>query len=198
MKKQQFPLNIKFYHLLMGVIFFALIACTNQSWHLRNAAAVPPQLKLIYLDPGNANSRFTTELIHQLKSMQISLAAHPQNAPLILRVYQYSFQHNNPAISTTNVAITYTYTLSLMIEIIDNANQVIVPPHMVSTSRDITVTTNQIFTINSSTLFQQELQMDGINMIYYWLTNDSTRRLLAASQEKNIHAIKPQTTSSAP
>ncbi len=116
--------------------------------------------------------------------MGITLTPLPQNASLILRIYQYTFQHNNPAMSTTNVGITYTFTISFMIEIIDNANHVIVPPYFINTSRDITVNTNQIFTINSSTLFQHELQRDAVNLVYYWLTNDNTRHSLASYQEK--------------
>lgn len=179
--------------IFLSLITVILAGCSTQGWHLRNAEKVPPQLNLIYLDPDGASGRFITELTHQLQSIGISLTAQPQAAPLILRIYQYSFVHNNPALSTTNVGITYTYTLSFMIEIIDNANKVIVPPFFISTSRDITINTNQIFTINSSTLFQQELQRDSINLVYYWLTDNNTRRLLMSYQEQK-HAAQSQAT----
>jgi len=154
---------------LLLVVLLAL-SCVSCYWHLRNPNEVPPQLKVLYLDADNVDSHFYLQLVNLLKSMQITLVKTPQQAPYTLHAYHYSLEHNNPIVVTTNVAITYTYTLLVTVSITDPGGKIVVPPHTVMTTRDVTVNTNQIFTINTTSIFQEELQREAIDLIYYWLT----------------------------
>lgn len=148
------------------------------AWHLRNPNEVPAQLKVLNLDPDNIDSHFKVQLINLLESMRISLAPTSAAAPFTLHADHYLLEHNNPPIAATNVAITYTYILHVTVSITDANGKIVVPPHSIVTTRDVTVNTNQIFTINSTSIFQQELQREAINLIYYWLISDNTRRAL--------------------
>lgn len=166
--------------------------CSGCGWQLRNAHEVPAQIKSLYLDNETYDSHFNAALLALLSSMQVHLAAQPSAAPFTLVVTRYTFSHTNPAISTTNVAITYTYTMSVTLAITDAKGKVLVPAKQITASRDITVNTNQIFTINSTTLFKEELQRDIINIVYYWLTSAQTQKLLTPVKEK--HATSAKTT----
>jgi LPS-assembly lipoprotein len=160
------------------LLFICLCMLSGCFWHLRNPDEVPPQLKVVYLDDTFVDSRFNVQLRNLLQSLNITLTQTPQEAPYTLHAYAYSLQHNNPVISTTNVAITYTFTLTVTVSITDAGGKIIAPPHPIVTSTSVTVNTNQIFTINSTSVFQQDLQREGINLIYYWLTSTGTHQHL--------------------
>lgn len=186
---------------LIGIllVFVILFGCTACYWHLRNPDEVPPQLKVLSLSAENVESHFNLQLINLLKSMDIILVQKPQTARFTLHVYNYSLTHDSPPVASTNVAITYTYTLVVTVSITDPLGNIVVPPHVIVTTRSVTVNTNQIFTINATTVFQEELQREAISLLYYWLTSDQTSHLLQSfSQSRPNHATHPSTTISAP
>lgn len=167
--------------LFLICVLFLTLCCTGCYWRLRNPSEVPPQLKVCYLDAKNLDNHFNLQLLNLLESMKISLVKAPQMAALTLRVYDYHLKHNTPPASSTNIAITYTYTLTVAASITDSHGRVVVPPHIFTTSRDVTVNTSQLFAINSTTIFEQELQRETITLIYYWMTSDKTHKLLSHS-----------------
>ena len=184
---------------LLVLITLSLLT-TGCYWHLRNANEIPPQLKVIYLDAEYLESRFDVQLLDLLRALRITLVQKPQAAPYTLHVFDYSLQHNNAVVSSTNVAITYVYTLAVSVSITGPNGQIIVPPHQIRASRSVTVNTNQIFTVNSTSVFQQDLQREGINLIYYWLTSAQIRnRLNPPPKTTGIpHATQSATTLPAP
>jgi LPS-assembly lipoprotein len=170
--------------------FLILFGCTACYWHLRNPDEVPPQLKVLYLDANTVESHFHVQLLDLLQSMKIHLVKSPQESKFTLHAYDYSLEHDNPPVSSTNVAITYTYTLRVTVSITDAHGKIIVPAHLIIATRQVTVNTNQIFTINATSVFQQELQREATNLIYYWLTSDQIRHQTAtahATQSTTIH-----------
>jgi outer membrane lipopolysaccharide assembly protein LptE/RlpB len=177
------------------ILFFLSIFISGCYWHFRSPGDVPPQLKVMALVPENIDSRFNVQLVNMLRSMRI---ISPPDAPMVLHAYAYSLQHNNPGVSSTNVAITYNYSLSITLRITDANGKTIVPAHRITASRDVTVNVNQIFTINSTSVFQEELRREAINLIYYWLTSDQTRRYLTRINQVKPHAIPAPTTSATP
>lgn len=176
------------------------LCCSACYWHLRNPGETPPQLRVLYLNAETVDSHFKVQLQNLLESMAITQVKTRQAAPYTLHAFAYSLQHDNPPVSSTNVAITYTYTLSVTVSIEDATGLIIVPAHTIVTTRQITVNVNQIFTINSTSVFQQELQREAINLIYYWLTSDQTRTLLShpTAHPRTVHAIESVTTTPAP
>ncbi len=182
------------------LFFLILLTCTACYWHLRNPDEVPPQFKVLYLNSDDVDSHFKVQLINLLRSMKITLAPKSRAANFTLNVYDYSLEHDNPDVSSTNVAITYTYTLTVTANITDANGHVVVPAHTIETTRDVTVNTNQIFTINSTSIFQEELQREAINLLYYWMTSDKTRHQINTPWKKptKVYATQSTTTTSAP
>ncbi len=192
MKKWAF----KQWGLLLVLINLSLLT-SGCYWHLRNANELPPQLKVIYLDAEYLESRFDVQLLDLLRALRITLAPKPQAAPYTLHVFDYSLQHNNPVVSSTNVAITYVYTLAVTVSITGANGRIVVPPHQIRATRSIIVNTNQIFTVNSTSVFEQDLQREGINLIYYWLTSAQIRKRLNPPLNNTTeppHATQPATT----
>ena len=186
----------------LTVLVLLSVCCTGcfWYWHLRNPSETPPQLKVLYLNAETVDSHFKVQLQNLLESMRITQVKNRQAAPYTLHAFAYSLAHDNPPVASTNVAITYTYTLSVTVSVENAAGVVIVPAHTIVTTREITVNVNQIFTINSTSVFQQDLQREAINLIYYWLTSDQTRKLLSqpTPQPRTTHAIESVTANPAP
>src|SRR5262245_45075579 len=115
-------IKTRFAKVLM-VIFFSILT-SGCYWHLRNPGDVPPQLKIMSLDLDNVDPRFILQLVDLMRSME-SVSLPPAQGPLILHAYAYSLQHNNPGVSSTNVAITYSYVLMITLSVTDNTGKTI-------------------------------------------------------------------------
>ena len=181
--------------LLKILSFVFILVLTGCYWHIRNASEVPSELKVLYLNTENVQSQFRIQLLDLMDSMHITLAKTPEAAPFTLKAYHYQLTHDNPRVATTNVGITYTYTIMVTVSITSADGKVIAGPRVISATRQITVNVNQIFTINSTSVFQAELQREAVNLIYYWLTSDEIRHLLESSVS---HANQPTAVAKTP
>ncbi|MBS0350124.1 MAG: hypothetical protein JSR33_02870 [Proteobacteria bacterium] len=183
----------------ISILLFVLIATSSCYWRMRNPEEVPPQLRVLYLKPQNVESHFKILLINILRSARIVLTPTQSTAPYTLNVYDYSLIHDNPSITSTSIAITYTYTLTVTVSITDSHGHTVIPAHTIEVTRDVTVNTNQIFTINSTSVFQQEMQREAANLIYYWLTSAKTQQLLnVPPPDRVVNATQPTTTTVTP
>ncbi len=177
------------YSLGFILIIFIFFICSGCGWGLRNANKIPSPLKVLYLDIQNPDSTLSVNLKTILQSLEITLTKTPEEAPLRLHIFNYLFKHNSPAVVSSNVAITYIFTMSVMVELTDSHGRSITS-HPIQASSSLTVNANQIFTINSATIIQQQLQREISSLIYFWLINQQTQRSLISFQEKT-HADHP-------
>jgi len=160
------------------IIFFMLTALTGCGFHPRSAADIPPQLKDIYLNTKNPYSAFTTELKNMLRSLDITLAKTRLDAPYTIKINNYKFLQSNPAITTTSLAVTFTYSITLQISIFNHTGKQILGPKSLGTSRSIVQSPSQVYTPGTSTLIRQELRRDIISQIYFVLASENTRHAL--------------------
>lgn len=150
-------------------LLFLFLLTSGCGFHLRQAAQVPPQYRVLYLDAPNLHGTFLTDLSRQLRSMSILLTNTPQEAPVHLRILSLHYTHDNPNIVTNSFAVSYTYTLSITVALLNSREQIISGPKTFSASNTVTLNANQVLVPGADTVTKQQLQREVITLIYYWM-----------------------------
>ena len=166
---------IRIRHIFLAVIFLSLTAC---AFHPRSAADIPLPLRHIYLDTKNPYSAFTTELKAMLTALPITLVKTRFNTPYTIRISNYHFLQTNPSITTTSLAVTFTYSITLQISILNQTGKTIYGPKSLGASRTRVQNSSQVYTPGTATLTKQELRQDIISKVYYVLASEDTKRAL--------------------
>ena len=156
---------------LLGV--FLLSGC---GFHPRRARDIPPSLHTLYLKTQNPYNPFITQLKALLTSLDIKLVKHHSQAPYTLNVINVVFSQSNPAITTTTLAVSFTYSLNVTIQINDRSGKAVTPLKTLHATRSISQNASQVYTPGTATLVKQELQHDIISQIYYVLVSNNLRK----------------------
>ena len=167
------------------IVSIMLTALTGCAFHPRSAADIPPQLKQVYLDTKNPYSAFTTELKAMLSSLHMTLDKTRNEAPYTIKITRYQFLQSNPSITTTSLAVTFTYSISLHISILNRSGKTILGPRSLSASRSMVQNASQVYTPGTATLAKQELRRDVISQIYFVLASENTRDAL--DKKHHVH-----------
>lgn len=158
------------------LVLLSLALLSGCGFHPRRAADIPPQLRTLHLDTSQPYSQFITQLKGMLQALNIKLV---KQAPYTLKIISISFTQDDPSITTTALAVTITYTLSVRLRLLSSSGKAIIPDRTLSTSRSISQNTNQVYTPGTATLAKQELRRDLISQLYYLLTANDTRNALS-------------------
>jgi len=164
------------YHFLIVIVL--ALSLTGCAFHPRSAADIPPQLHHVFLDTKNPYSAFTTQFKAMLRSLNITLDKTRHLAPYTIKITHYKFSQSNPPITTTSLAVTFTYSISLKISIQSQSGKTIEGPRSLGASRSLVQSASQVYTPGTATLTKQELQRDVISQIYYFLVSEDTRHAL--------------------
>jgi len=176
-------MRLKQHFFYLACIIALSLSLTGCAFRQHKASNIPLPLHHIYLETKNPYSVFTTQFTSMLRSLNITLANTHHTAPYTIKISTYNFSKNTPAITTTTLIVTSTYTLSLNISILDKSGKMIIGPKSLRASQSTVQSASQVYTPGTATLAKQALRRDIISQIYYFLISENTRRAL----DKNSH-----------
>lgn len=169
--------NLKQVKWILLVIISSLLI-SGCGFQPRRASSIPPQLRHLDIQTSKPYSEFITELSELLTSLDIQLSVNKKEAPYTLQVLNINYSQSNPPITTTSLAVTLTYTLSVNVRLIDRQNKNIIRKTLITASRSIAQNPSQVYTPGTATVIKQELRRDVTSKIYYLLIANNTRNAL--------------------
>ncbi len=186
--------------LLMKVLIMIGISLLLSScgFRLRSATEVPTQLHTLYLKTSSPYSPLVTQLKATLQSLSIKLAKNRCESIYTLNLTGIHFSQSNPAITTTNLAVSITYSLSVNIQITAANNKTVTSIQKLYATRSISQNPSQVYTPGAATLAQQELRRDIISQIYYVLVSKNTYRKLHSPYYTKSNKLTCTLTNSMP
>lgn len=170
--------------ILISLIAFLVSGC---GFHMRTLQQLPAPLHRIYLTSNNSNLVLNSEVQSQLAGLGVVFVNQASKAPVTLELSNYQFTHDQPSITTSNQAITYTYTLSINYELRSASNKILLPSRKISIASQQIMNANQIYTNSAGPLIQQRLQKQIADLLYDQLTDKQTAVALASI---NVNKIK--------
>ena len=171
--------NIKIdYKKLLWVWVLSVLFLSGCGFHPRRSTDIPPQLRVLYVKTQQPYTPLITQLKAMLKSLNIKLAQRNTEAPYTLNITDIAFSQSNPPITTTTLAISFTYSLNVTASITDRDGKDLIPQKNLHASRYISQNASQVYTPGTATLVRQELNRDIISQIYYLLISNNLRRAL--------------------
>lgn len=176
-------INNKFFLALniMGLLL-ALCFISGCGFTLRSQQSFPPQLHTLYFQADKPYGQFEVALRKALKAANITLLDDANKAPLIFHVSETSFNHSSDTSSgPSSQARIYHLTMTTYFSIIDNHGNVLLAPQNVTSTRDLTLNSNEIFdTSTQIDVSKQNMRQELITKIFNIL---SSQKVFAALQK---------------
>ena len=148
--------------------------CTSCGFHTRSAYNLPPSLKTIAVRMPGEDKGFQADIRQLLTSLNIRIKS---NAPFVLNISDISFSHSQPNLISTEIAVTYNYTMTMTFSILKGEKKII-PNKTLSASRNIIMNVNQVYTSAVTELARRELSREIINLLYYQLISQEMKNAL--------------------
>jgi LPS-assembly lipoprotein len=163
---------------LISLSFLCLLlsAC---GFHLRSQRSLPAQLHNVYFSSKNSSIALNSDITSLLKSLNVTLAPNASKAPITLLVSNYRYAHRQPSITTSNQAITFTYSLSINYQLLKSDQTPITASRTLSVSYDQMMNANQIYLNNNAPTVERRLQKEIVNILYDQLISQRLKDTLS-------------------
>ncbi|MBN2690068.1 MAG: hypothetical protein JXR42_05700 [Gammaproteobacteria bacterium] len=149
---------------------------------MQNGTSLPKQLQTLTVQADNPYSGLAIDLRQNLLDSGITLTP---NAPVILKITDQSFTHDNPNMVSSAQATIYTFTYQANFVLYDKNYTPIIAPQTVSTNHTITLNPNEILDSNNKTLtLRKEMRREIIFKIFDILSARNCREALSTKFSK--------------
>ena len=166
------------------VVISLAISLFGCGFHLRSPQELPANLTNLYLQIDNPYSNLAALLKRMFESLDIKVSKSPKHAKYVFQVITHRFEHDNPAITTSNQAVTLTYRLIVNFQIKTAGGKVVFGPRMLVASREVILNANQLFTNNVNPLVKQQLNRLMTNLIFNQLISDQAIKAMGGRRAK--------------
>ncbi len=161
----------------------AITACGFKIYNTRN---LPPQIHKMYYQSRNPHEKTEISLKNALIASGIVFTDNAKDAPVIFNIISTSFTHNNPNVVSSAQASVYTFTYTLVFNLLDKKGQSIIPSQYVASSRTVTLNPNEV--IDSSpevATTQEDMGRDLIFQVFARINSNNTKAALAKTVKTN-------------
>jgi len=165
-------------YIVITLLVSILAGC---GFHLRGHTPLPPELKVMYLQTNAPYSDFTKQLKLMLNSAKVTLVDEQQAAPITLQILSAADSQLLTSSSASGQTNTYALNYTVIYQLLNNRGQVIEGPQTVITTRNYSVTSNQVLgdtTVQNALLLQ--MQRDAIYQMINRLRTPQLLKALAA------------------
>lgn len=130
-----------FKNIILIICCFSLMSC---GFHLRGQSNLAPPLKRVYIQTKDPYGQLTVILKRYLKMSGVYLAADPADATTILDILSERESEQLQSVSGTQQTRQYNLILTVTFQITAPNGKAIIPPQIVSETRQLTIQANQI------------------------------------------------------
>jgi LPS-assembly lipoprotein len=135
--------------LLFIFLFFCLTSC---GFKPRGSMPLAPPLHHLYLETPDPYGQLTRNLRQFLKMSGVSLAKRPEQATSILTILSENTNDQLLGINGTQQTRQYNLILTVVFQISNTNNRVLIAPQTVTESRTLTITNDQILASNNEAM----------------------------------------------
>ncbi|MDF1761631.1 MAG: hypothetical protein P1U40_13950 [Coxiellaceae bacterium] len=157
-----------------------LISCGIQ---LRSPDELPAGLRSMYMQTPDPYSNLSNLLNRMFAALDIKMTKSPTKAGYIFEVIGSTFDHDNPAITTSNQAITLTYRLVLVFQI-KQGGKVVFGPRSLTATREVILNANQLFMNNVNPLVKQQLDRRMTDLVFDQLISEQAIKSMGGPRRR--------------
>ena len=156
----------------LGIILSITLLLTAFGFSLRNNSHWPPAFHTVNLDMPSLNTNFSSRIEQLIRGMNSTITQHDTNAYSIV-IQNIQFYHNQPPITTSNQAITFTFTFAVTLSIKDPKLKTLYGPILLTTTQPMIVNSNQIYSNTAESIVRPMLEQRMVSLIYDHLTSET-------------------------
>ena len=163
--------------LMVLTLSLSLSAC---GFKLLNANELPASLHRLYLKTEEPYGGFETALRASLRSSGITLVETPAEAAVVLFITKPHLSYSTATVGTSNQSRVYNVVYAVSFGLFNTQGAAILPPQPLFATRDLTLSANQLIESNNQlSLLEQDMQRDVITQLYFRLSSQLVKQLLA-------------------
>ena len=130
----------------------------------------------LYLESNPPYTNFSKELRQTLKAMKVSVYSSPP-APITLQVLSQNFTRTVTSLGNAGQTTTYLLSFTVLFQVLDRANHILLPPQQVRATRNFSITSNQLSgDFNTQTDLEEDMQRDAIQQLLTRLTSPAIQQ----------------------
>lgn len=126
---------------LLAVLLISLSGC---GFYLRGQQPLPEQLRTLAIQSPSPYSDLSLTLAQALKAKQVTVLSDQQAAPATLELTQDTLQQSLLSVSSSTQVRQFLLTKTIEFQVRSQDNQLIIKPQTLSTTRKLTVDSNQL------------------------------------------------------
>ncbi len=157
-----------------------LLGCGIQ---LRSPNELPAGLHSMYLQTSDPYSNLSNLLNRMFAALDVKMTKSPAKSSYIFEVIGSTFDHDNPAITTSNQAITLTYRLVLVFQV-KQGGKVVFGPRSLTATREVILNANQLFMNNVNPLVKQQLDRRMTDLVFDQLISEQAIKAMGGPRRR--------------
>lgn len=163
----------------LGIISSLLLCLSSCGFHLQGETELAWPLYKMYLHSTDPYGFFVRQLRDQLKMSKVQLVDSSEQATTILDILKDDISQDLLNVNGTQQTRQYILKTTLVFEIRNAQNQVILPPQTLEETRVITVQANQILgSSNEVSFYYKQMRRQLVSALMNRLSSKEVSRLL--------------------
>jgi LPS-assembly lipoprotein len=156
-------------------LLFILTGC---GFHLRGHGITLP-FRTLYLESNLPYSNFSKELRQNLESLGVDVRLSPP-APITLQILSQDFTRTLTSLGNAGQTTTYLLSFTVLFQLVDRANQVLLPVQVIRATRNFSITATQLTgDLNTQTDLEEDMHQDAIQQLIARLSSPTLRQQLS-------------------
>ncbi len=170
----------------MRIIFLVILLCLLNAcgFHPRGKLPISPYLKNTYLQTSSNFTPLSQSIEKTLAENNIELAPSPDNAQVILKVFNEEQINTLMTVGANQETREYKLIYSLQFSLYNKQNKLILGPRIIKESRTQIIQPNELLDNNSKTAqLYDSMREQAVIDLMYQLTAKTTNTRIAQSYE---------------
>ncbi|MDQ8040172.1 MAG: LPS assembly lipoprotein LptE [Rickettsiella sp.] len=130
----------------------------------------------LYLESNPPYTNFSKELRQALKAANVDVYLSPP-VPITLQIISQNFTRTITSLGNAGQTTTYLLSFTILFQLVDSSNHILLPPQQVNATRNFSITSNQLSgDLNTQIDLQEDMQRDAIQQLIARLASPALRR----------------------
>lgn len=168
-------MSIRYYQFFYCLLL--IMALSGCGFQLRGYNQTLP-FHTLFLESSPPYTNFSKELRQSLKTVKVDVRLSPP-APIMLQILSQNFTRTITSLGNAGQTTTYLLSFTVLFQLLDNANHVLLPPQRVRATRNFSITSNQLSgDLNTESDLKEDMQRDAIQQLIARLTSPALHQRL--------------------
>ncbi|MES2998796.1 MAG: LPS assembly lipoprotein LptE [Pseudomonadota bacterium] len=167
-------MRTRFYQFFCGLLL--LLTLNGCGFQLRGYGHQTLAFHTLYLTSNPPYTDFSKALRQALSAIGVDVRTSPP-APITLQILSQSFTRTVTSLGNAGQTTTYLLSYTILFQLLDSANHILLPPQQIRATRNFSITSNQLSgDLNTQSDLEEDMHQDAIQQLITRLSAPALRQ----------------------